>query len=130
MINHLSTDLKIFKFSDGEEWWIAAKDLGSARKFFENESYEQENLWENAWNEYKSIQLSHGYDVVELTQDDDTEINIIEDDDLYTMVNRYRNVNDRAYSINIHDLLFYNLIEAKCRGKEIETPYLLASSVF
>lgn len=130
MIKHLSTDLKIFKFSNGEEWWIAAKDLGSARKFFENESYEKENLWENAWNKYNSIQLVHGYDVVELTQDDDTEVNIIDSTDLCVMLNRYRNVNDRAYSININDLLLYNLIEAKCRDKKMEIPYLLASSVF
>lgn len=130
MIKHLSTDLKIFKFNDGEDWWIVAKDLPAARKFFENECADKETLWDNAWEEYQSISLAHGYDVKELTKDNGTMIRVTENDDLISTINRYRNQNEKVELLNIWDLVMWDLVETKLHDVEQIMPYLIASSVF
>lgn len=115
---YLDTELKIFRIDDGEEHFIVAENKENAIKLFMKEL------------NFEELQESK-LEVREISKDEDIQINLNGDDDLLLeLINRYRNVKERIKSINIWDLLKYNLIQDKLQSKEIEIPYIISSSTF
>lgn len=115
---YLDTQLKIFRIDDGEEHFIVAENKENAIKLFMKEL------------NFEELQESE-FEVREISKDEDIQINLNGDDDLLLeLINRYRNVKERMESINIWDLLKYNLIQDKLQSKEIEIPYVISSSTF
>lgn len=115
---YLDTNLKIFRIDDGEEHHIVAKTKEDAINYF------MENL---NFEDIKRCCLQ----IFEVDKDGDIQINLSSDDDLLlALINRYRNEKDKIETINIWDLLKYNLISCKLQDREIEIPYAICSSTF
>ena len=115
---YLETVLKIFRIDDGEEHFIVAETKEGAITYF---------MKEMNFSDLQECDL----EVEEIQKDDDIQINLNGDDDLLLeLINRYRNINDKVESINIWQLLKYNLITDEIREIETEMPYVIASSTF
>jgi len=113
---YLDTELKILKIDDGEEHFIVAENKEDAIKLFMKEL------------NFEELQESE-LEVREIRKDEDIQINLNSDDDLLLeLINRYRK--DRIESINIWNLLKYNIIADELKGNGIELPYVISSSTF
>jgi len=117
-MQNLTTDLKIFYFEDRENHLIVAKNKEEAINWYVN-NWADEDILNN--NEYT---------VIELPKDTKVEINIMEDEDLMNIINKYKNQKEKVEYINIWLYLYYWIIEQTLKGNEFETPNLIASSVY
>lgn len=116
--NYLETSLKIFRVDDGEEHFIVAENQNDAKEWFFKEM------------NFSDLQESD-LEIREILKDEDIQINLNCDSDLLLeLINRYRNITNKVESINIWDLLKYNLIAGKLKDREIEIPYVISSSTF
>jgi hypothetical protein len=116
--NYLNTDLKIFRIDDGEEHFIVAEIKEDAIQLF---------MKELNFEELQECDL----EVREIQKDEDIQINLNGDSDLLLeLINRYKNIKDRKETINIWNLLKFNLIEDKLKKIESEIPYVISSSTF
>jgi len=114
----LDTSLKIVKIDDGEEYFIVVKSTEDAKKY-----YLKEMNFENIQEDYLEVR--------EIQKDEDIQINLNGDDDLLLeLINRYRRADERLETINIWDLLKYNILELKLQDKELEVPCVISSSTY
>jgi len=114
----LDTSLKIVKIDDGEEYFIVVKSTEDAKKYYLKEM-NFENIQED------------DLEVREIQKDEDIQINLNGDDDLLLeLINRYRRADKRLETINIWDLLKYNILELKLQDKELEIPCVISSSTY
>ena len=116
---YLDTDLKIIRIDDDdEEHFIVAKNRDDALLYF---------LKEMNFSDLQESDL----EIREIQKDEDIQVNLNSDSDiLLELINRYRNITNKVESINIWDLLKYNLIADKLQDREIEIPYVISSSTF
>ena len=118
MVSILNTDLKIFRIDDGEEHFIVAETREDVIQLFMNEL------------NFEDLQECD-LEVREIQKDEDIQINLNGDSDLLLeLINRYRSIKDRKETINIWDLLKFNLIKDKLKERESEIPYVISSSTF
>lgn len=127
-MSYLNTNLKIFKFDDGDDHWVIAKNKEDAINWFENEYADKEMLLSNI-NSNENI--CDAYEVKEISIDDDTCINCREDIDLIGIMNRYKVIKiddpkEQYYYVPIWTYLKYWIIECELQEREFEVPNLLA----
>lgn len=114
----VSEKLHLYEFDDGETHYILAESKESADKWYKEE-------WASA------DVLEEGYDIKEIPRDTEMEIsNIIENSELYSVVNRYRIEDENLESIPVWSFIKWDILEHELRGEDYLLPQLIASSAY
>lgn len=111
------TGLKIFQIEDGEQHYIAATTIQEAKNCF---------LKEMNFDDIQESDLQ----IREIGQEEDIQVNIVDNDLLVKLINKYRNKKDKTTSINIWVYLKYLIIEKELQDNILQVPFVISSSTF
>lgn len=126
-MDYLSLNLKIFKVNDGEEYLILATDEEQARDYYENSGdCIDSELKKDMLEDCETDDIRKCYRIEEINKDTDMNIRITEDEDLFSIMNRY-NTKDEEY-LNVYTYVKYFILSSKLKGEEIQVPTLIAGS--
>lgn len=128
-MENLSLNLKLFYIEDGEDYFILANNESEARNYYENsgvcidEIIKKEMLQINETDD-----MGDYYTIEELTKDTDREISINENIDLKVLLHEYGI--DNKNSLNVYTYAKYFVLSKEIIGEELETPVIIAGSIF